>query len=78
MPAHTHTQTVILFQMILFLFFTQGGHAQCLYACFDAMLLPVLALKHFTNFTEVTDSVRLTGVILVDGCTEIRSAPSMA
>ena len=58
--------------MILFLFFTQGGHAQCLYACFDAMLLPVLALKHFT------DSVRLTGVILVDGCTEIRSAPSMA
>ena len=76
--THTKKNPVIWFQIYLFLIFTQGGHTQCLYACFDAMFLPVLTLKHFTNFTEVTDSVRLTGVILVDGCTEIRSAPSMA
>ena len=39
-----------------------------LHACFGATSVPVFVFKCFANFMEGTDSMRLTGAILVDRC----------
>ena len=60
---------IIGLEMELFsFFFTLGRCAQFLHASFDAMLLPVSALKLFPNFMEGADSMILIGSISVDRC----------
>ena len=47
---------------VLFCFFTRGGRASCLRACFDALLLP--QSRKYPNLSEGADSVsgQLRGV----------------
>ena len=78
MPAQIKTKLVRI-ETEFFFFFSLMVDSADVYVCvLDAVLLPVLILKPFTNSTKGADSVGLMVAISVDRCAEKRSAPLTA
>ena len=71
-PPLLSLSLLFLLLFFFFFFFLPRAGAPSVYVCalraFSAVLPPVLVLKHFANFTDGTDSVRLVAAMSVDRC----------